>query len=292
MAVGSAPSTGYAEKAVSRATGIRCNAPSVIAHRGETGDGRGLPENSAQAELAAATEGATFLNLDVRWTNDDVPVALHDPTVDRTTSEAASQVPITSLTAAQYTALDSRAYAGDTSQGPVISSAHPQTLAFILTALARTDRPVIVQMEGDPYHLPGLPAAAFASLAEVVERSPDAGRVIVAGWTMQDLAAFHADDPRAPLAFLYETIGAHGYPAPAQLKAAGVQILYIDYRGVTAKLVKTWHEQGLRVWVWTPEWGSEWQRMRADGVDAIATDKAQTYLSWAGPPQPCGAQYE
>lgn len=268
-----------------------CDVPSVIAHRGETGDGRALPENSAQAELAAAAEGATYLNLDVRWTGDEVPVALHDATVDRTTSEQVPQTAVTSLTADQYTALNARAYAGDTGRGQVIVTAHPQTLAQMLAAVSRTGRPIIVQMEGDPYRSAGHPALAFANLARVLERSAGSARVVVAGWTLADLAAFHAVDPRTPLAYLFETIGAHGYPVAAQLTDAGARILYIDFHGVTAARVRLWHRSGLKVWVWTPSSRAQWREMKADGVDAIATDWAQSYLAWAAPSRPCGAQY-
>lgn len=276
---------------VARVPVAGCDAPSVIAHRGETGDGRALPENSAEAELAAAGEGVTYLNLDVRWTSDGVPVALHDPTVDRTTSEQTPQTEVTSLTAEQYTALNERSYAGDTGRGEIITTGHPQTLARILAAVARTGRPVIVQMEGDPYRLGGRPSEAFASLARVVEHAADGTHVIVAGWTLADLAAFHADDPHTPLAYLFETIGAHGYPTGPQLTAVGAHILYIDFRGVTAPLVAHWHRQGLKVWAWTPASPVEWRRLRADGVDAIATDRAQAYLAWAAPTRPCDAQY-
>jgi len=310
------------------AVGADCDAPSVIAHRGETGDGRALPENSAEAEVAAAAEGATYLNLDVRWTSDEVPVALHDATVDRTTSEQVPRTAVTALTADQYTALNARTYAGDTGQGQVLAAAHPQTLAQMLAAVSSTGRPIIVQMEGDPYQsagqtprsapgtqstlggavsggavsgaqstagtqaAPGARAArAFANLAQVVEQSPGAARVIVAGWTLPDLAAFHAVAPRTPLAYLFETIGAPGYPTAAQLTAAGARILYIDFRGVTAARVRQWHREGLKVWVWTPSSRAQWQEIRADGVDAIATDRGRAYLAWAAPKQPCGAQY-
>lgn len=271
--------------------GTDCDTPSVIAHRGETGDGHALPENSAEAELAAAAEGATYLNLDVRWTSDEVPVALHDATVDRTTSEQVPQTAVTSLTAHQYTALNARAYAGDTGQGQVLATAHPQTLAQMLAAASPTGRPIIVQIEGDPYLSAKEPAEAFANLAWVVEHAQDPARVIVAGWTLADLAAFHALDPRASLAYLFETIGASGYPTAAQLTAAGARILYIDFRGVTASRVRRWHRDGLKVWVWTPSSRAQWQGIKADGVDAIATDRGQAYLAWAAPARPCGAQY-
>jgi glycerophosphoryl diester phosphodiesterase len=123
----------------------------LIAHRGESGDGANLPENTWQAELAAATEGATYLNMDVRWTSDGVPVALHDATVNRTTSEARADVPITDLTAQQYTALDARYYASDTRRRPGRPGVHPDTLAEVLAKIAPTGKPIVLQMEADPY---------------------------------------------------------------------------------------------------------------------------------------------
>ena len=55
----------------------------VIAHRGWHGDGAG--ENSFEAFRRAAAEGITVLETDLHRTRDGVLVALHDPTLDRTT---------------------------------------------------------------------------------------------------------------------------------------------------------------------------------------------------------------
>ena len=55
----------------------------VIAHRGASGD---APENTMAAFELAVEQGADAIELDVRLTADGVPVVLHDPTLDRTTS--------------------------------------------------------------------------------------------------------------------------------------------------------------------------------------------------------------
>jgi glycerophosphoryl diester phosphodiesterase len=264
----------------------RCDAPMLIAHRGETGDGANLPENTWQSELAAATEGATYLNMDVRWTSDGVPVALHDATVNRTTSEQQADMPITELTARQYTALDARYYVSDTSRGLIDPAVHPDTLAEVLAKIAPTGKPIVLQMEADPYQpdqAGASPHQDFESLATVIEQSGYADRVIVAGWTLADLRAFHAVAPGVPLAYLFESIGMNNYPTGAELLAADTHILYMDYRGITAAETSAWHAQGLQVWAWTPADRTQWERLRADGVTAIATNWTSFYLRWATP---------
>lgn len=269
----------------------RCDAPALIAHRGETGDGKGLPENTWQAELAAAAEGATYLNMDIRWTSDGVPVAVHDATVNRTTSETHPNTPITRLTAEQYVALDARGYAGDTKTGRIDTSVHPDTLAEALAKIAPTGKPIVLQMEADPYRAGqagASPQQDFANLAQAIQKSGYASRVIVAGWTSADLRAFHAAAPNVALAYLLETIGTKSLPSAQQMLAADARILYVDYRGVTASAVASWHRAGLEVWAWTPANRTQWQTLRTDGVDAIATNWTTYYLRWA--PIPCPAE--
>jgi glycerophosphoryl diester phosphodiesterase len=261
-----------------------------VAHRGEAGDGRGLPENTWQAELDAAALGVTYLNADIRWTADGVPVALHDPTVGRTTSDPQPSTPITSLTAGQYTALDARYFAGDTGKGRVDPQVHPDTLAELLAEVGGTGEPIVLQMEADPFvpaEAGGSAAKDFTDLAEVVESSGYAGRVIIAGWTLRDLSALRTVDPRLTLAYLFESIHAKQYPSAAAVAAAGAHIIYADYRGIDAQRTRAWHAGGLKVWAWTPATRAAWQSLTGDGVDAIATNWAADYLAWES--HPCSA---
>lgn len=269
---------------------VDCDAPALIAHRGEAGDGRNLPENTWQAELDAASEGVTYLNMDVRWTEDGVPVALHDATVDRTTSETRPDTPITSLTAADYTALTSRDYAGDTARGVLDPGVHPDTLAEVLAKVSRTGKPIVLQMEAnplDPAQAGGTPAQDLTDLAQAIYSSGYADQVIVAGWTLSDLAALHAVAPQLTLAYLFETIGANQYPTAGELLAAGARIVYADYRGIDARRTANWHQGGLKVWAWTPATRAAWQSLTTDGVDAIATNWSAYYLAWES--HPCSA---
>jgi hypothetical protein len=110
--------------------------------------------------------------------------------------------------------------------------------------------------------------------------------VIVAGWTLEDLRAFHAVAPGVPLAYLFESIGAKDYPTGAELRTADTNILYMDYRGITAAETSAWHAQGLKVWAWTPADRTEWERLRTDGVDAIATNWTSSTCAGRPPVRP------
>ncbi|HEY7464195.1 MAG TPA: glycerophosphodiester phosphodiesterase family protein [Candidatus Limnocylindria bacterium] len=58
----------------------------VVAHRGDTNDADGFPENSLEAVSQAADRGADVVEIDVRWSADGTPWLSHDATVDRTTN--------------------------------------------------------------------------------------------------------------------------------------------------------------------------------------------------------------
>lgn len=73
--------------------------PFIVAHRGGAAE---APENTLAAFQAALALGVS-LDLDVRLSSDQVPVAIHDATVDRTTNGTGS---VDSLTLAALQALD------------------------------------------------------------------------------------------------------------------------------------------------------------------------------------------
>jgi hypothetical protein len=75
--------------------------PIAIAHRGNAFYG-GPTENSIGAFNATFDAGGKWIETDVQFTSDAVPVLMHDSTVDRTTSGSGS---IASMTAHRFTAL-------------------------------------------------------------------------------------------------------------------------------------------------------------------------------------------
>jgi glycerophosphoryl diester phosphodiesterase len=248
-----------------------CTAPPLIAHRGQGASMSALPENTSAAELSAAHQGATLLNVDVRWTSDDVPVALHDPTLNRTTTGSG---PVNAITAAQFQALSLKT--NDSRQ--VLGGRHPETLAQLLATAKGTGLPIVIQMEADPFS-GGAGQASINALAAVIAASGYGGEVVVGGWAADDVRAFSTTAPGIRTAFIQES----GNPTAASIRATGARILYIDYAQLTAAQVTAWHAGGLAVWAWTPAYPDQWTRLRTLGVDAIATNWLASYTSWARP---------
>ena len=77
-------------------------APLVIAHRGASGY---LPEHTLAAKACAHALGADYLEQDLILTKDDVPVVLHDITLD-TVSDVATKFPDRQRADGRYYALD------------------------------------------------------------------------------------------------------------------------------------------------------------------------------------------
>lgn len=259
-------------------TNSSCSVPMLIAHRGEGGNPAAYPEDTSAAEIDAVQHGAGTMNADVQWTSDDVPVVIHDTTLDRTTTGTG---PVASVTAAQFTALDLKGNNGALFPGGM----HPQTLAQFIAAVAGTGMPLIVQMESDPFVAPEQGESAVESFASAIQGSGYASKIVVSAWYAADVAAFDTIDPGMKMALIQETSD----PTPAQVLSSGATILYIDYVGVTAAEVAAWHAGGLTVWVWTPPDSDNWTSLTAMGVDGIATNWVSAYVDWARPAKPCAA---
>lgn len=73
----------------------------LISHRGSSK----APENSLQAFEMAANSGYSYVETDIRWTKDNVPVLLHDSTIGRT-SDSLLDLKLSSLTYEECQELD------------------------------------------------------------------------------------------------------------------------------------------------------------------------------------------
>lgn len=255
-----------------------CTVPTLIAHRGEGGNPATYPEDTSAAEIDAIQHGADMMNADVQWTSDDIPVVIHDTTLDRTTNGTG---PVANVTAAQFTALDLKGNNGALFPGGM----HPQTLAQFIAAVAGTGAPLILQMESDPLKVPAQGETAIENFATAIQGSGYASKIVFSAWYDDDVAAFDTIDPGMRMALIQETSD----PTAAQVLSTGATILYIDYVGVTAAEVAAWHAGGLTVWVWTPPDSGNWASLTAMGVDAIATNWVSAYVDWARPARPCAA---
>ncbi len=152
----------------------------VIGHRGASGV---APENTLVGFQLAVEQGADALELDVHATADDVPVVLHDPTLERTTDRAGA---VAALPLARVREADAGARfspdGGRTYPWRGRGVAVP-TLAEVLDALPQC--PLLIEIK-----VPG----AQDAVRRVLLAHQAAGRCVVASAEHAALAAF-ADPP-------------------------------------------------------------------------------------------------
>lgn len=220
----------------------------VIAHRGASGQ---YPENTLLAFAKAKEQGADALELDVRLTADGVPIVLHDPTLERTTSGAGA---VARLPLADVRRVD----AGRGERVP--------TLAEVLDRFAAT--PLLVEIKE--------PGAARATLA-VLREHRAAGRVLVGAFQRAALAPFRGTEfARSPVRVEVALFWA-GSRLGLGLGSRSCRAFSVpEYSGrlrvVDRRFLAGARRAGLPVHVWTVDDPWEAARLRALGVCGIVTN--------------------
>lgn len=243
---------------------VACAAPFPVAHRGGT---ERYAEDTGNAYLdTAANIGVRFWENDVRFTADDVPVIMHDETVDRTTDGTGN---VADLTYAQIAAMRTsddqpvptlRDFINDESAMKAYAFVEPKTMptedqwtAFVSAIKSRDGkggpRPVISSF--DP-----------AVLDQVAVRMPGYTRALI------------------------QSVG-DADPADITPHAS---ILLKHHDAITAGRLTKWTAAGLKVYAWAdpaadPQ--SEWERIAGYSTDSSAgsvtgyiTATPAAYLAW------------
>lgn len=255
--------------------------PLGLAHRG----GAEHPENSLAAFEAAVAMGHRVLETDVHATADGVLVALHDPTLDRTTDGSG---PLAARTWEQVCELRLR------DAGGAVTDHAPVRLTDLLDAWAGT-RPrvrlnVDVKEVGAVGPLVELLAARPQDAARVCVASfSDARRrAVVAGLARRGVAVTSSAGTGGVARFLVGArLGLRGRALRALVGADALQVptshavpaplsrvLGDQVHLVTPALVDAAHSAGLVVHVWTVDDPHQMEHLFDMGVDGVVTDDA------------------
>jgi glycerophosphoryl diester phosphodiesterase len=241
-----------------------CVTPYPVAHRGGT---ERYVENTRNAFRQSSNSGVNFWETDVRFTSDNVPVIMHDATVDRTTNGTGN---VADLTYAQISALRTaddqpvptlaelmndesvdRAYAF---VEPKVMPTEAQWATFIAALTSRAGA-------GGPK--PAIESFDPAVLDQVAVRLPGYTRAL-------DQSVGDAD--------------------PADI-TPHASILLKHHDAITATRLTKWTAAGLRVYAWAdPAAGddaSEWARIAgysndtaAGSVSGFITGAPAAYAAW------------
>jgi glycerophosphoryl diester phosphodiesterase len=236
----------------------RC-VPRPVAHRG---DSARAPENTRPAVRKALRAGAKRIEVDVRFTADDVAVLMHDPTVDRTTNGSGE---IAALTRAQVRQLDagrwfSRGYTG----------VHVPSLRSTLDYGRSRGAVFLLELKVLPND------AQMANLLADLQDTRMLDRVRVTSFDADAVLAVRAALPGVRTALTDQP----RYRAPSSVLQFG-RTYVVHHHSVTRDRIRRWHRAGITLRPWTVDSWRTWRRLARADAGPVITNRPKAYLEWA-----------
>lgn len=237
----------------------------VCGHRGlgTTRPGAPFPENTLESIVAAEAAGAAMVEFDVQITRDDVPVLMHDDTLDRTTTGTGC---VSAWSLAEVQAWDAGVGSALLGQG-----VRAPSLAEVLAAVSL---PLNVEIKVADGTCRRHDAARVAEVVLATLRAdPLAGSraLIVSSFDLELLRAVRAQDSGLRLGWLIEQ---DGDPVAwiAQAREAGCQALHPHHISIKASLADQCAAAGLELNTWTVNDVARAAQLAAWGVHTLITD--------------------
>ncbi|MGA7784972.1 MAG: glycerophosphodiester phosphodiesterase family protein [Candidatus Acidiferrales bacterium] len=227
-----------------------------IAHRGASGH---APENTLAAYRLAVEMGAKFIETDLQATRDAWIVAMHDPTVDRTTDGRGH---ISKMKLAEVRALDAggwfdgangRSFAGENVPmlEEILSFAHEADVSFYLELKTRESW----MME--------------RSLAGALATSGEIARATVISFDPAVLLSLRRIEPMAMTGLIVERAGLDSIQHAVSV---GARQLLVGMNKIHPELVLAARRADLKLVAWTANEPEEMRALIASGVDGIISD--------------------
>ncbi|MBI5037096.1 MAG: glycerophosphodiester phosphodiesterase [Candidatus Kerfeldbacteria bacterium] len=227
--------------------------PLIIGHRGAAGT---HPENTLSSFAAAITSGVPMVECDVHVCKSNQLVVIHDDSVDRTTNGTG---PIANLTLSALQQLD----AGNGERIPTLDE---------LLQLINHRCSINIELKGVNTALP-----VAQKITQYIQTH---------GWSLDQFLVSSFDHPqlRAIKKILPDVnIGvlfSNELPVEPTTYARSMRAYSInpDKKSVTEELVSTAHQAGLKVFTYTVNEPTDYDRVTGCRVDGIFTDFPERYL--------------
>ncbi len=230
----------------------------VVAHRGASGH---APENTLAAFRRAVELGASFIETDLQLSRDAHFVAIHDPTLERTTSGTG---PVHEKTLAELRQMDAGSWFGSDYSGEKIP-----TLEEVLEFAGQKD--VVFYLELKPCAAWGAEHALVGALRQAGEIA----RAVVLSFDGGTLGVLRKLEPTLMTGLLAESMG--GDPIGTAVKV-GARQLAVRGDLVTPALLAEARRADLQVVSWTINHPAHMRALADAGVDGIITDYPERLL--------------
>jgi len=218
--------------------------PELVSHRG---NGSGYPENSMEAVLAAASTGATWVEIDVRLTSDGVLVVFHDSTLDRMTNGTGK---VSDMTYAELCELD-------------MHGSRICTLDEMICAISLTDTNVWLEIKD---------AGVAEGAVAIVQKYGMSDRTVYNSSNHDEIYTVLEIDPGAMTALTYTK---SQWKVDAIIQNAldrGIYSIYPSYSFVTEADAAKIHRYGIKLSVYTVKTVEAFEKAVKVGADYVITD--------------------
>jgi glycerophosphoryl diester phosphodiesterase len=235
--------------------------PLISAHRGGRTE---APENTIAAFIYAAALGIPGAECDVHLSADNVPVVIHDATVDRTTGGTGE---VAELTAAELAALDARSVHTDWPAPTGVP-----TFAEVLEATRGIAYFEVEIKSDDPARIERL----VPLMIEEIDRAGAREIVRFISFDPDICALCHRLAPDMMLSLLTTPT------TEAEIRMAldlGCDGIAGSIETATEKFVEDAHDAGLTVTIWTGNEDEDFENVVAWGADVITTDRPKHMLA-------------
>lgn len=232
---------------------VRQHRPVVVAHRGAMAY---APENTIAAYTLALEQGAEVIELDVHLSQDEVPVVIHDHTLERTTNGKGL---VKAHSFAALRTLDAGAWFS-----PAFAGQRILALGEVL-AWAQGRIYLKIELKTLPMRYVGIEEKVLALL----KRWDMEEQVEVFSFDHPCVRRFKALAPHIPVGVCYTgDVGDH----VALARYASAEVIHPQWTGVSREVVEAAHAAGLWVDAWTVNDPQIAKSLAEWGVDFIKTD--------------------
>lgn len=239
----------------------RSDRPLVYAHRGASAN---APENTLEAFILAAQEGADGVELDAMVCGSGEVVVCHDPWLDRL---AGRQLCVNAAPLSALREVDVARHFPSWGR-----PARIPTLDEVLEAVPGLL--VNIELKEERWADQGL----AKKVAEIVARHGAEHRVTLSSFNALELARARIHAPLLPAGYLFEREqpfwARTSLPAPLTL----AQAVHPEDVLVTPSRVRAWHAAGFRVATWTVDDPPRARQLAQAGVDAVITNRPRRIL--------------
>jgi glycerophosphoryl diester phosphodiesterase len=231
----------------------------AIAHRGASGY---APENTLAAFRRAVAQGVTFIETDLHLTRDVHFVAIHDDTVDRTTSGRGA---VKEMTLAEVRKLDAGAWFASEFIGERVP-----ILEEILDFSRKHDVVFYLELKSDGFW------GGEHALISALRDSGEIQRMVIISFDPAILANLRKLEPLLMTGMLSDGQLANPFE---QAQEIGARQLVLRGDLLTPNLLQEAHRRDIQVVCWTVNQPAHMRLLASAGVDGIMSDYPDRLLA-------------